>query len=157
MPTKAHTALALAMCLFFSVEVIAAATVKFDKTEYLPPKTEGSKKESNPVKGDVCFDKETKTLTFVDDKGHTVVSIPYDKIKSMLYEKTSHPRYAEAILLSPFFLFTKTKKHFLTIQYTDVGGDGKFTMIHLDKSNAREIVAEAEADTGKKVEQAEEK
>ena len=73
------------------------------------------------------------------------------------HEKTSKPRYAEAILISPFFLFAHSKKHFLTIQYADADGTGKFAMIHMDKSNARDIVAAAEAETGKKVERSEEK
>jgi hypothetical protein len=68
------------------------------------------------------------------------------------------PRYAEAILISPFFIFAHSKKHFLTIQYyTDADGQGKFALIHMDKGNARDIVAAAEAETGKKVERAEEK
>jgi hypothetical protein len=75
----------------------------------------------------------------------------------MLYEKTSHPRYTEAILISPFFLFSKTKKHFLTVQYTDERGDGKFMMLHMDKSNAEDIVNTAEAQTGQKVTREEER
>lgn len=95
-------------------------------------------------------------MEFVDEKGASLVSIPNEKIKTMLYERTSKPRYAEAILISPFFLFTHSKKHFLTIQYTDADGQGKFAMIHMDKGNARDIVAAAEAETGRKVERAEE-
>jgi hypothetical protein len=109
------------------------------------------------VKGSIGFDKDKKTVEFTDDKGAPVVSIPDDKIRSKLYETTSKPRYAEAILISPFFLFTDSKKHFLTIQYTGTDGQGKFAMIHLDKGNARDVVAAAEAETGKKVERAEEK
>jgi hypothetical protein len=133
------------------------AATKFDHAEYLKPKTEGQKKDDHPVKGSIAFDRDKKTVEFLDEKGVAVISIPDDKIKSMLYEQTSKPRYAEAILISPFFLFTHSKKHFLTIQYTDAGGQGTFAMIHMDKSNARDIVAAAEADTGKKVERTEEK
>jgi hypothetical protein len=61
---------------------------------------------------------------------------------------------AEEILISPFFIFAHSKKHFLTIQYTDADGQGKFALIHMDKGNARDIVAAAEAETGKKVERA---
>lgn len=144
--------------LFAGVSLVAATTAtKFDHAEYLPPKTEGQKKDAQPVKGSIAFDREKKTVEFFDEKGASVVSIPDDKIKTMLYERTSKPRYAEAILLSPFFLFAHSKKHFLTIQYVDADGQGKFAMIHLDKGNARDIVAAAEAETGKKVERAEER
>lgn len=133
------------------------AGIKFDHAEYLRPKAEGQKKDEHPVKGSVSFDRDKKSVDFLDEKGTVALSIPDDKIKSMLYEKTSKPRYAEAILISPFFLFTHSKKHFLTIQYTDGDGQGKFALIHMDKGNAREILAAAEAETGKKVERSEEK
>jgi hypothetical protein len=139
----------------FSNVLLAAS--KFDHAEYLKPKTEGQKKDDHPVKGSISFDKDKKSVEFFDEKGVSVLSISNDKIKSMIYEKTSRPRYAEAILISPFFLFTHSKKHFLTIQYTDMGGQGKFAMIHMDKGNARDIVAAAEAETGKTVERTEEK
>jgi hypothetical protein len=133
------------------------AATKFDHAEYMKPKTEGQKKDEHPVKGSIAFDKDKKTVEFLDEKGASVVSIPNDKIKSMLYEKTSKPRYAEAILISPLFIFAHSKKHFLTIQYTDTDGQGKFAMIHMDKGNARDIVAAAEAETGKTVDRSEEK
>ena len=147
--------LAVGCMLLFSTA--ALAQTKFDHAEYMKPKTEGQKKDDHPVKGSVAFDRDKKKVDFLDEKGASVISIPDDKIKSMLYEKTSKPRYAEAILISPFFLFAHSKKHFLTIQYTDADGTGKFAMIHMDKSNARDIVAAAEAETGKKVERSEEK
>ncbi len=143
--------------MLFATVSLAATATKFDHAEYLKPKTEGQKKDDHPVKGSISFDRDKKMVEFADEKGVSVVSIPDDKIKSILYEKTSKPRYAEAILISPFFLFTHSKKHFLTIQYTDTDGQGKFAMIHLDKGNARDVVAAAEAETGKRVERAEEK
>jgi len=143
--------------MLFATVSLAATATKFDHAEYLKPKTEGQKKDDHPVKGSISFDRDKKMVEFADEKGVSVVSIPDDKIKSILYEKTSKPRYAEALLISPFFLFTHSKKHFLTIQYTDTDGQGKFAMIHLDKGNSRDVVAAAEAETGKKVERAEEK
>jgi hypothetical protein len=139
------------------ISTTTLAATKFDHAEYMKPKTEGQKKDERPVKGSIAFDKDKKSVEFLDEKVASVVSIPDDKIKSMLYEKTSKPRYAEAILISPFFLFTHSKKHFLTIQYTDTDGQGKFAMIHMDKGNARDIVAAAEAETGKTVDRSEEK
>jgi len=151
-----HKLVALAGCAVLISSTTLAAT-KFDHAEYMKPKTEGQKKDEHPVKGSIAFDKDKKTVDFLDKKGAAVVSIPDDKIKSMLYEQTSKPRYAEAILISPFFLLTHSKKHFLTIQYTDTDGQGKYAMVHMDKGNAQDIVAAAEAETGKKVERSEEK
>lgn len=136
---------------------LAVSAVKFDHAEYLKPKAEDQKKDEQPIKGSIWFDKDKKAVGFVDEKGASVVSIPYEKIKSMLYERTSKPQYAAAVLVNPLFLLARSKKHFLTIQYTDPDGQGKFALIHMDKGNARDIVATVEAETGKKVERSEEK
>jgi len=158
MRATSRKALCAALCLVFVPAAIgSAAEIKFDKVDYMPPKIEGQKKTAQPVKGHVIFDKEKKMMEFQDTKGQIIVTIPYDKIKSLLYEKTSRPRYAEAILVSPFFLFSKTKKHFLSIQYADANEAGAFCMLHMDKSNAIDIVNTAEAETGKHIERTEEK
>jgi hypothetical protein len=157
MRATSRKALCAAVCLVFIPAIGSAAEIKFDKVEYMPPKIEGQKKSSEPVKGHVIFDKDKKVVEFQDTKGQIIVTIPYDKIKSLLYEKTSRPRYAEAILISPFFLFSKTKRHFLSIQYTDANGAGLFCMLHMDKSNATDIANTAEAETGKPIERTEEK
>ena len=158
MRTTLRKALCAALCLVFVPAAIgSAAEIKFDKVDYMPPKIEGQKKTAQPVKGHVIFDKEKKMVEFQDTKGQIIVTIPYDKIKSLLYEKTSRPRYAEAILVSPFFLFSKTKRHFLSIQYADANEAGAFCMLHMDKSNAIDIVNTAEAETGKHIERTEEK
>jgi len=151
-------ALCVAVCLVLVPAAIGStAEIKFDKVEYMPPKVEGQKKSAEPIKGHVIFDKEKKVMEFQDTKDQMLVTIPYDKIKSLLYEKTSRPRYAEAILISPFFLFSKTKRHFLSIQYTDANGAGAFCMLHMDKGNSTDIVNTAEAETGKHIERTEEK
>src|SRR5215471_3703234 len=158
MRSIARIALCAVVCLtFVVVSTVSAAEVKFDKVEYFPPKAEGQKKGAASVKGHVIFEKEKKVIEFQDSKNQMIVSIPYNKIKSLLYEKSSRPRYTETILVSPFFLFSKTKKHFLTIQYTDPNGAGAFCMIHMDKSNASDIANTAQAEIGKPVERTEER
>ena len=54
-------------------------------------------------------------------------------------------------------LFTKSKKHFVTFQYTDASGQGKFEIVRLDKANFTRALATLEADTGIKVERSEER
>ncbi len=41
------------------------------------------------------------------------VTVPFDQIKEITYEKSSHPRAKTAIFISPFALFSKAKKHWL--------------------------------------------
>ncbi len=154
------------LCKFFAVVLVASffaygqepagKVSKFDDAEYLHL-TGADKKTATPIRGTLGFNNETKIVEFVDKKNVPAFSIKYDAIKSILYERTSTPRYVAALLVSPFFLFSHSKKHYLTIQYTDDAGTGQFVSIHLDKKNARDVVATAEAATGKKVEREEEK
>lgn len=132
-------------------------THRFDKAEYFPATTTGQKKAGTSVKGTLFFDNEKKAVDFLQESGSPAISIKYDAIKTMTYEKASKPRYAEAVIISPLFLLSHAKKHYLTFQFTDDGGEGKYAIVRLDKKNAREAVACAEAQTGKKVEQVEEK
>jgi preprotein translocase subunit SecG len=134
-----------------------ADTLRFDKAEYLQGTSGGQVKAGTTLKGTLVFDSEKKNVDFLQESGSPAMSIKYDTIKNITYEKASKPRYAAAVLVSPLFLLSHGKKHYLTFQYNDGTGEGKYAIIHLDKKNAREAVACAEAQTGKKVEQIEEK
>ncbi len=130
---------------------------RFDKAEYLQATSTGQKKAGESVKGTLVFDPEKKSVGFLHESGSPALTIQFDAIKNMTYEKASKPRMAEAVLISPLFLLSNSKKHYLTFQYTDESGQSKYAIIHLNKKNAREAVACAEAQTGKKVEQIDEK
>jgi hypothetical protein len=132
-------------------------THKFNKAEYIQATSTGQKKAGTTVKGTLFFDADNKTVNFLQESGSPAVSIKYDSIRNLMYEKASKPRYAEAVLISPLFMLSHSKKHYLTVQYTDASGEGKYAIVRLDKSNVRQAVACAEAQTGKKVEQIEEK
>ena len=132
-------------------------THKFAKAEYFAATSTGQKKAGTSTKGTLFFDSEKKNVNFLQESGSPAVSIKYEAIKSIVYERASKPRYAEAVLISPLFLLSHAKKHYLTFQYQDDSGEGKYAIVRLDKSNAREAVACAEAQTSKKVEQTEEK
>ena len=128
-------------------------THKFNKAEYLLSTATGQVKAGSPVKGTLFFDNDKKVVSFLQESGSSILDIMYDAIKNITYEQASKPRYAEAVLISPMFLLTSSKKHYLTFQYCDATGDGKYAIVHLDQKNADDAVACAEAQTGKKVEQ----
>lgn len=130
---------------------------KFDHAELFAGTSTGQKKSGSSTKGALVFNSGTKTIEFQAQKGSAVVTIPYSQVKSLLYEQASKPRYTEAVLISPMFLLAHSKKHYLTIQYTDANGAGQYAIVHLDKKNAQDAVAAAQAETGKNVERAEEK
>jgi hypothetical protein len=146
-----------AMPLAFSTETASGSTLKFDHSEYMKATASGQKKAGPALKGALCFDSAQKSVSFLDKGGNPAFQIGYDSIKSMLYEQSATPRYAEAVLISPLFLLSNSKKHYLTIQYTDSDGAGQFVIIHLDKKNAQEAIAAAQSQTGKPVERVEQK
>jgi hypothetical protein len=134
----------------------AAARI-FDHAELFGGTSTGQKKVGGSTKGALVFDAEKKMIEFEANKSGEVVSIPYAQVRSLLYEQASKPRYTEAVLIYPMFLLAHSKKHYLTIQYTDAHGAGQFAIVLLDKKNAQQAVAAAQAETGKNVERAEEK
>ncbi len=147
--------LSLVAALLLATETFAAT--QFNHAEFFKATSAGQKKSGSSVKGTLSFDAAKKSVEFLTESNATAFSIKYDVIKDLLYEQTSTPRYAEAVLISPFFLLAHSKKHYLTIQYTDEAGAGQFVIVRLDKKNARAAVAAAESETGKKLERVEEK
>jgi hypothetical protein len=141
----------------FAEEENARGALKFSRAEYMKATATGQKKAEPTIKGDLCFDPAAKKVEFRSGKGDPAFSISYAAIKSLFYEQANKPRYTEAVLISPLFLLSHSKKHFLTIQYTDSAGAGQYVIVHLDKKNAQEAIAAAESQTGKTVERVEEK
>ena len=92
-------------------------------------------------------------------KGSSVdLEIPYSGIDSVTYEFAERHRVAEGASLMTFSLgagailmATKTKSHWLAIEYHDKGGKQE-AVLQLDKSEYRDVIAAVEARTGKKVE-----
>ncbi|MGH9877571.1 MAG: hypothetical protein ACRD5H_08025 [Nitrososphaerales archaeon] len=132
----------------------AASTTPFESAQYYL-KTPNEKK-TKQIDGTFVLDSSAKTARFVT-KGKTEIEIPYGSITGLLYERAATPRYSAAVFVSPLFLFSKSKKHFLTIQYKNAEGQGQFALIRFDKKNWQPAVAAVEAQTGIKVERVAEK
>jgi hypothetical protein len=130
---------------------------RFTCAEYFAATPAGQKKAEAGVNGTLVFDQNSKKVEFLDPKGTPAFSINYDAIHAMQYEKTSQPRYVAAVVISPAFLLTRSKKHYLTIEYNDASGEAHSVIVRLNKKNARAVVATATAQTSKSVEQIEEK
>ena len=80
------------------------------------------------------------------------VRIPYGNINTLEYGQRVNRRYAEAILISPFLLLAKKRKHFLTVGYTDEQGHQQAMVFELPKSVVRQMLVSLEAKTGRRVE-----
>lgn len=140
---------AVALVFSLSGSILAQSNVadRFKDVKYV--KT--AEKKADEIEGELEIDKQNGGIRFLS-KGSELVKVEKQQVTSLLYERTSRPRYVSGLLLAWPLLFTKGKKHFLTIQYKNSAGQGEFALLHLDKSNYQAILAAAEAATGVKVE-----
>lgn len=124
----------------------------FNKVRYLVA-TEDKPKE---IEGELVSDTQTHEVRF-EVGSRPMFSVNFDMIKAIHYEKASKPRYGMGLILAWPLLFTKSKKHYLTIQYIDKSGKGKYETLRLDKNNFRSVLETLEADSGVKVDRTEER
>jgi hypothetical protein len=105
----------------------------------LPTKTDGFLN----TKGEDLFLFQTKSVT---------VQIPYDKINVLEYGQRVGRRYVEAVLLSPVFLLAKTRKHYLTVEFTDDQGRQQAMVFLVGKNDVRSLLVILEAKSGRRIE-----
>ncbi|HUD99365.1 MAG TPA: hypothetical protein VMR62_07295 [Bryobacteraceae bacterium] len=104
-----------------------------------------------PSKCDVRLDMTgDQELLFVTRQ--LTLHVPYDKVNTVEYGQHVGRRYAEAVLLSPLFLLSKTRKHFVTVGYVDANGRQQALVLQVGKGDVRAVLAELEAKTGRRVE-----
>ncbi len=132
----------------------AAFGQEFEKAQFFAKAAPGQKK-SDPVKGVFRFDSAAQELQFRNERGEMIFAVKKASIKNLTYERAAKPRYAAGLLVAWPLLFTKSKSHFLTVQYDDEHG-AQYAIVKLDKSNFRDALASIEAQTGKKIERHEE-
>jgi hypothetical protein len=79
------------------------------------------------------------------------VRVPYDHINLLEYGQKVDRRLLMAVVISPVFLLAKTRKHFLTVGYTDDDGRQQALVFRVDKNGIRAMLVGLEARTGLKV------
>jgi hypothetical protein len=80
------------------------------------------------------------------------VRVPYDHINLLEYGQKVDRRLLMAVVISPVFLLAKTRKHFLTVGYTDDDGRQQALVFRVDKNGIRALLVGLEARTRLKVE-----
>ena len=88
-------------------------------------------------------------FVFVAPSG--TVRIPYDKINLMEYGQEVSRRLVLAYVISPIFLLSKSRKHFLTLGFQDAEGHQQALVLRLDKRAVRSTLAALEARSGRTV------
>ena len=82
----------------------------------------------------------------------SAIQVPYTKVNTLEYGQNVSRRYAEAILISPVLLLSKSRKHFVTVGYTDADSKQQALVFRVDKGDIRIVLAALEARTGRRVE-----
>lgn len=100
-----------------------------------------------------------KAVVFTAKKGGGKVEIPFDKIESLEFGQKVGRRLggalAGALIVSPVFLlllFSKKKKHFLSVGFIDTEGKKQGAVFELAKGIVKESLTTLESKSGKKVE-----
>src|SRR5258708_12055633 len=73
--------------------------------------------------------------------------VPYERINLIEYGQKVDRRYMAAVLISPLFLMSKKRRHFLTVGYTDEEGHQQAMIFRVEKPPIRTILATLEAPT----------
>jgi len=117
-----------------------------DKTAYVGG-TENQIKDGTEGKSSARDDKN-----FVFEYKGGSLSIPYEQVNDLEYGQKAGRRLGVAIMVTPLALFSKKRKHFLTVGWKDGQDKQHAAVFELGKSVVRTTIATLEARTGKKVE-----
>jgi hypothetical protein len=90
-----------------------------------------------------------KVLVFLSRGSH--VQVAYDQINMLEYGQKVDRRYVMAVVLSPMFLLSKKRQHFLTVGYSDEAGRQQALVFKVEKSMIRAVLVSLEARSGRKV------
>ena len=135
---------AVALLVTFAVQPLLAVDGK--KAQYIGGTVAGAK-EGAEAKLDTS--NET-TLRFAAEK-MPLLEIPYASIAELEYGQKAGRRVGVAIMVSPLALFSKKRKHFLTISFKDLAGKDQAAVFELGKDIVRTTLTVLETRSGKDI------
>lgn len=80
------------------------------------------------------------------------LKIPYERVNDLEYGQKAGRRLGVAIMVTPLALFSKKRKHYLTVGYQDENDKQQAVVFELGKDIVRVTLASLEARTGRKIE-----
>lgn len=83
--------------------------------------------------------------------GKIQIRVAYDRVNLIEYGQQASRRLALALVISPVFLLSKSRKHFLTIGYNGDDGRQQAIVFRVNKDRIRPMLVTLEARTGQKV------
>jgi len=97
------------------------------------------------------------SIALADDRylavyaGKTQMRVAYDRVNLVEYGQQVDRRLALALVISPVFLLSKSRRHFLTIGYSGEDGKQQAMVFRVDKNGIRPTLVALEARTGLKI------
>ena len=137
------------LCLVLAVAILcdlaAFAGLGSDKTAYVG----GTENQIKDGTEGTSSAKDEKNFVF-EYKGGSL-AIPYSEVNDLEYGQKAGRRLGLALTISPWLLFSKKRKHFLTVGWKDDQDKQHAAVLELGKSIIRTTIATLEARTGEKV------
>jgi hypothetical protein len=135
-----------AAALLIAVAAAPAAALDKDKAMYVG----GTANVAPKSEGILATNDEAK-LMFIAEKGGGMVEIPWKRIDEAEYGQKVGRRVKTAILLTPLALFSKARKHYLTISYKDSKNEMQSAVFELGKELVRTTLTVVETRSGRKI------
>jgi hypothetical protein len=105
----------------------------------VPEKTEGRVDVTDPT-----------NMVFMGEKGGTV-KVPWQKVQTIEYGQRVSRRWKTAIFLTPWAVFSKGRKHIVTIGFKDAAGVDQAAVFEFGKEVYRTALAALKAKSGKDI------
>lgn len=141
--TRRFFATVLALC--FVLQSGAWAGLASDKAMYVG----GTVSQLKEGTEGTMSEKDENVWVFTHDG--TTFKVPYDRINDLEYGQKAGRRLGVAIALTWMALFSKKRKHFLTVGYKDENDKQQAAVFELGKNTVRVTLASLEARTGQKI------
>lgn len=137
--------IAATLIVLFVFAVTAEARLDSRKLMYVGGTVTSIKEQTEGLPS--TSDEKIFVFTYKEGK----LTVPYDRIDDLEYGQKAGRRLALALTISPWLLFSKKRKHFLTIGYKDENDKQQAAVFEVGKDIVRTTLASMEARTGKKV------
>lgn len=145
---KTMAAISMAVPLVLVFQVTLFGRVKGNQSAYVG----GTITSLNPPTMGWTSTDDEKLFVFEYGNDNDKLKIPYDRVNSLEYGQKAGRRLGLAIVVTPLALFSKKRKHYLTIGYQDENDKQQAAVFELGKNTVRTTLASLQARTGRKVE-----
>lgn len=135
-----------AAAVMISLAATPALALDKDKAMYV-----GGTANVAPKAEGMLATNDAEKLMFVAEKGGGLIEIPWKRIDEAEYGQKVGRRVKTAILLTPLALFSKARKHYLTISYKDKNDEMQSAVFELGKELVRTTLTVVETRSGRKI------